>query len=459
MAPNLDGLFRPESIAIIGASDKPEKIGFVILNNLINLGYGGKIYPVNPKHDEILELKCYKSIKEIGKKIGLAIIVTPPETVPGIIGELGEKGVKFVVIVSGGFGEVNNQDLKDRLIEICKKYKMNVVGPNCLGISYSKGNLDTIFFPIHKLRRPGYGGVSLVTQSGGVGSSLMAIASSMGIGINKFVSYGNSYILDEADFINYLAEDNETKSIVVYIEGTSDGKKFMDSLVNANQKKPVIVLKAGKEGMAQDAVKSHTGAMAGSYMAYRAAFKKAKVIEAETMNELFDFISVSSQSLPKGKRVGIISNGGGFGVMAADSVLKNGLDLPRMSDKMKREISSFLPSYASAGNPLDLVADADVERFSKSIDVFMRSDEFDMVLVSVLFQTPMINETLLSPLVNAGHDWRKPVALVVPGGDEVEAFKKITSMNKVPTFDIPERAVVSLRSLYEYSKFRGIAKD
>ena len=460
MAQNLDGLFKPESIAVIGASDNTEKIGFVILNNLISLGYRGEIYPVNPKHDEILELKCYKSIKDIKKKIGLAVIVTPPATVPGIIEELGQKGTKFAVVVSGGFGEVNNQDLKNRLIENCNKHGIKMVGPNCLGISCSRENLDTIFFPIHKLRRPGYGGVSLVTQSGGVGSSLMAIASSMGIGINKFISYGNSYILDEADFINYLADDAETKAIVVYMEGTSNGKKFMESLVNANRKKPVIILKSGKEGgMAQEAVKSHTGAMAGSYMAYRAAFKKAKVIEAETMNELFDFISVSSQSLPKGKRVGIISNGGGFGVMAADSVIKNHLDLPKMSEKLKREIASFLPSYATAGNPLDLVADADVERFSKSIDVFMKSDEFDMVLVSVLFQTPMINETLLAPLVKAGHDWRKPVALVVPGGDEVEAFKKITSMNKVPTFDIPERAVISLRSLYEYSKFRGVAKD
>jgi len=460
MAPDFDGLFKPKSIAVVGASKNPEKIGFVILNNLINLGFRGEIYPVNPKYDEILELKCYKSVLDIPKRPDLAVIVTPSGLVPGAIDELGRKGTRFAVVITGGFGEVNNHELKDRLLENCRKHKIKMVGPNCLGIASTKENFDTIFFPIHKLRRPGYGRVSLVTQSGGVGSSLMAIASSMGVGINKFVSYGNNYILDESDFISYLADDRDTKAIVVYIEGVSDGKKFMDTLAKANQKKPVIILKAGKEGdMALEAVKSHTGAMAGNYMAYKAVFKKAKVIEAATMNELFDFISVSSQSLPKGRKVGIISNGGGFGVMAADSVIKNGLELPKISDKMKQEIGAFLPPYASAGNPLDLVADADVDRFSKAIDAFMKSDEVDMVLVSVLFQTPMINETLLSPLVKAGHDWRKPVALVVPGGDEVEAFKKITSMNKVPTFDIPERAAVSLRKLYDYSKFRGIAKD
>jgi acetyl coenzyme A synthetase (ADP forming)-like protein len=455
----LQGLFSPKSIAIIGASTNPEKVGYSVTNNLLSIGFRGKIYPVNPKYNEVLGLKCYHSVSEIPGKADLAVIMVPPDLVPRAIEDLGKKKTEFVVVISSGFGEVGNEKLKDALMAACKKYSIKMVGPNGLGITCTKENLDTIFFPVHKLRRPGYGGISIVTQSGGVGTSLLAIASSMGIGINKFVSYGNSYILDESDFIKYMADDQETKAIVVYVEGVTDGRKFLDALVYANKKKPIIALKAGKETLVQSAVKSHTGAMAGNYLAYRAAFKKAKVMEAENMNDLFDYLSVSGLPLPKGNRVGIISNGGGFGVMATDSVLKNGLEVQPISDALRKQVSEFLPSYTTPNNPLDLVADADVERFKKAIDAFMGSDDFDMVCVSVLFQTPMINETLLNPLVRASSAWKKPMVLIVPGGDEVEAFKKITTINKVPTFDIPERAVGTLKKLYDYAKFRGTAKD
>ncbi len=459
MATELSKLFSPKSIAVIGASTNPEKVGYAVLNNLISIGFRGKLYPVNPKHDDVLGLKCYPSVLDIPGPIDLAVIMTPPDAVPPTMEQLGKKKTEFAVVISSGFGEVGNEKLKKALLDACKKHRIKMVGPNGLGITCTKENLDTIFFPVHKLRRPGYGGVSIVTQSGGVGTSLLAIASSMGIGINKFVSYGNSYILNECDFIDYMASDKETKAIVVYVEGVTEGRRFLNSLVNANKKKPIIVLKAGKETMVQNAVRSHTGAMAGNYLAYKAAFKKAKVMEADNMNDLFDYLSVSGLPLPKGKKVGIISNGGGFGVMATDSVLKNGLEVPQISDVLKEQIKPFIPPYATPSNPLDLVADADVGRFTKAVDAFMASDEFDMVFVSVLFQTPMINETLLNPLVKASSIWKKPMVLVVPGGDEVEAFKKITTINRVPTFDIPERAVGTLRKLYDYAKFRGVAKE
>jgi acyl-CoA synthetase (NDP forming) len=459
MAKGIQGLFAPKSVAIIGASANPEKIGYAVLNNLLNIGLRGRIYPVNPKYGDILGLKCYKSVLGIPGKADLAIIMTPPDSVPEVVDQLGRKGTRHIVVISGGFGEVGNEKGRKDLLEACKRHGILMVGPNCLGITCVKENLDTIFFPIHKLRRPGYGGVSIVTQSGGVGTSLLGIASSMGIGINKFVSYGNAYILDESDFINYFANDSETKSIVVYVEGVANGRKFLDALVNANMKKPVIALKAGKESMVQNAVKSHTGALAGNYLAYRAAFKKAKVMEAENMNDMFDYLSFSGLPLPKGKRVGIISNGGGLGVMACDSALKNGLSVPQISGSLVAGAKKFLPPYATPANPLDLVADADVGRFSKAIDLFMGSDEFDMVLISVLFQAPLMSEVLLNPLVKASSIWKKPMAIVVPGGDEVEAFKKITTINKVPTFDIPERAVATLRKMYDYSRFKGVAKE
>ncbi len=454
----LDKFFDPKSVAIIGASDKPGKLGYVILKNLIDVGFNGKLYPINPNHDYVLGLKCYKSVLDVEDNIDTAIIVIPAKFVPSVVDECGRKGIKNIIVISGGFGEVGAEDLKRKLMENVNKYDINMIGPNCLGVFSSKSKFDTIFFPLHKLDRPRYGKVAIVSQSGGIGSSILALASQEGVGIGKFVSYGNAYVLDESDFIEYFGEDDNIEYILVYVEGVRNGKKFLNVMKRVNRKKPIIVLKAGKYGAAREAAKSHTGAIAGQYVAYKAAFKTAGVIEANSLDEMFNFLRIFNQPLMKGNNIGVITNGGGLGVMSADAIIHNGLSLPKLTNKTISELKDFLPSYATPANPLDLVADADVKRFALAIDVFMNADEVDAILVNVLFQTPLVDETLLRPIVWASEKRKKPLIVVAPGGHTAEAYRKIMNMNGIPTYEDPIEAVHAIKQLYIYSSFVSRSK-
>ncbi len=450
----MEKFFNAESIAIVGASKNIRKVGAVILNNLLKNGYSGRIYPVNPKYKEIYGLKCYKSILEIKERVDLVIVAVPSKISIKVMKEAGKKGIKNAIVISGGFGESGEKELERELKNVVRKYKINMIGPNCIGILSNKHRIDTVFFPLHKLKRPGYGNVSIVSQSGGVGIILISMAAEAGIGINKFISYGNAYQLEESDFIRYLADDVETKTILLYIEGIKNGKKFMDALSYANKKKPVIVLKAGKTDLAKKAAKTHTGALAGNYAAYKAVFRKSKVVEVNNMKQLFDLLTIFDQPPPRGKKIGIITNGGGLGVMAVDEMAKRKMELAKISENTKEKLRSFLPYYATPDNPLDLIADADVERYRKALETFMRSEEVDMVLINILFQSPVIDETILNYITECSKSDRKPIAVVVPGGGVAKHLREILNINGVPAFANPEDAVFALKALYEYSRFR-----
>ncbi|MFA5077243.1 MAG: CoA-binding protein [Candidatus Micrarchaeia archaeon] len=451
---NLKYLFEAKSLAVVGASDNPEKLGCVILKNLVEGGFGGKLYPVNPKYGKLLGLTCYSDVLAVGGNVDAAIIATPAQTVPGILEQCGRKKIKSAVVLSGGFAEVGNDALEQQVKGICVKNNIALIGPNCLGVLNPHTRVDSIFMPFYKFQRPAPGSISFITQSGGVGSTIVDLAASYGVGISKFISYGNGAVISEAGLLDYLEADGKTETIILYIEGAKDGRKLFEAMKRTNRKKPIIVLKAGRGEEASEAARSHTGNLAGDYLAYKAAFRQAKVVEAESLEELFDFVKIFRQTLPRGRKIGVITNGGGIGVLTADALQQEGLELGRMETGTKKAVGASLPSYGSAGNPLDLIADAGVEKFSGAIEAFMRDANMDAIIIDVLFQVPPIDERLLKVLIKASDDKRKPIAVVAMGGKYTEEQRRMLESNGVPTYNNPLSAVKAVKKLAEYAEYR-----
>lgn len=452
MLRRLNRILEPRAIAVIGASDNPDKLGNVILRNLIEGKFEGKIYPVNPKHNTLLGLRCYSSILEIKEAVDCAIIATPAQATPAIIEECARKGVGGVLLLSGGFEESGQYELADKIKQAAVKKNMPIIGPNCLGVFNPYNHVDSIFFPMYKLGRPGPGKVSFITQSGAVGSVIIDAAGYYGIGISKFISYGNATVIDESDLLEYLGTDKKTSMIVLYLEGVRDGKRLLVKMKEINKRKPILALKAGRGTEGQLAAKSHTGNIAGSYLAYQAAFRQAKVTEARTIDELFDLMRIFGQPRAKGKRIGIITNGGGLGVLTTDAIEDQELALAKLNERTVETLGKLVPSYITVRNPLDVGADASVELYAKAIDCFNQDENIDFVVVCVLFQTPPMNEKMLNVLVAASEDTRKPMAVVSVGGAYTERYKKILESRGVPTFNSPNSAIRAIGKFIEYSK-------
>lgn len=449
---NLRYVFEPKSVAIVGASATPNKIGNVLVKNFLDNKFRGKVYPVNPKYGGLLGLRCYPSVSAIPGRVDCVIIATPAETVPSIMKDCAGKA-GGVVILSGGFEEVRRGDLAEAVLKIARDNDMPVVGPNCLGVYNPYSKVDSVFLPMYKLERPKAGGIAFITQSGAVGSTVMDLAAYYGLGLSKFISYGNSTVLDEADYLEYLMHDDETEVIILYMEGAKDGRKLLEMMKKVNKVKPIIALKAGRGAGGQAAARSHTGNIAGSYLAYQAAFKQAKVTEADGIVEVFDFVKIFNQTKPKGNRVGVITNGGGVGVLTADSIESEGLAMAEFSEETKKAVAKILPAYGNVANPLDLVADAGVEGYQRAIDIMMDDPNIDALIIVVLTQTPPIDERIIHVLSKAADDRRKPIATISIGGTYTEAYRKILEGKGVPSYNSPRAAVKAMERLMTYSKY------
>jgi len=447
-------VFKPRSVAIVGGSPVPNKIGNVLMKNFIDGRFMGKIYAVNPKYTEVLGVPCYPRVTDIPKLVDCVIIATPAETVPGIIEDCGKKGAKGVIVLSGGFEEVNRNDLADRVKELSVQYKLPIIGPNCLGVFNPYTRVDSIFLPMYKLQRPGPGNIAFVTQSGAVGSTVVDLAAHYGMGISKFISYGNGTALNECDMLEFLEKDEETEIIILYLEGVKDGRRLLGWMKKVNVKKPIIAMKAGKYGKAMAAARSHTGNIAGNYMAYKAAFRQAKVTEADSLEELFDFVKIFDQPLPKGNRVAVITNGGGMGVLTADAINDQGMEIADYSEASKEALKKILPSYGSVGNPLDLVADAGVDAYEKAIAVMMADQNIDSLAIVVLTQTPPIDERIIGVLTQACDERKKPIVTISVGGEYTEAYKRALESKGVPSYGSPLAAVKALRRLSDYAMWK-----
>ncbi|VVC03774.1 Acetate--CoA ligase [ADP-forming] I [Candidatus Burarchaeum australiense] len=449
---DLEPIFDPKSIAVIGASREPGKIGHVIVKNFLDGGFAGSVYPINPNVDELLGLKCYPTVMDVPSNIDSAVVAVHASLVPGVLKECGEKGITGVVVISGGFSEVGNVALEQELVKVANKYSLNVIGPNCLGVLNPAARNDSIFLPIYKMGRPKVGGISFISQSGAVGGCIIDLAARAGIGMGKFVSYGNAAVVDEVDLLGYLAEDEKTRVIVAYLEGVKRGREFLKTAKEITKHKPIIVLKAGRSKEGVKAAHSHTGSLAGSHEVYQAAFKQAHVIEANRLNELFDFSKMLDYPVCSGGRIAIITNGGGTGVLAVDAVEENGLELAKFSPATERELRKILPDYANAANPLDLVGDADAARYEKALDIVMKDPGVDVVVVIVLFQTVGIDSRVVNVIVKARETGRKPIAVISTGGEYTEFHRRIMDSYGIPTYGSPSDALASVAKFVEYCK-------
>ncbi len=451
----LDYFFQPKSVAIIGASRNPKKIGHVMLRNLIEGKFRGKIYPINPKTDRMFDLPCYPSVLRVPGRIDLAAISVPAPIVPKILDECGRKHIPAVIIISGGFAEVGNTELEQDCARIIRRYRMRALGPNCIGVFDPCSGVDTFFLPRYKLERPKEGSVAFISQSGALGSVVLDWMAMKGYKISKFISYGNAIDVDEADLTEYLADDPKTRVICCYFEGLRQGRKFFNTLRRASRKKPVIILKGGTTQEGTHAVSSHTGSLAGSKQIHSAAFRQAGAIQAQSLEELFDFARVlTSQPIPRGDRVQIITDGGGFGVLTTDWVIENRLSLARMDRKILASLRKAFPPHVVLKNPLDLTGDADVERYRLAIDAAIQDSNVDMIALITLFQIPTLTADITDVVSAASERSSKPLVVIAAGGRFTEVLKKTLEDSGVPTFSYPERAAQALRALYEFGQER-----
>jgi len=449
---SLDYFFKPKNIAIIGASHDPGKIGHVIMENFITSKFKGKIVPVNPKLGKILDHKVYASIKDVPYKIDLAVICVPAEFVPHAVIECGKKKVKALIIISAGFHEIGNEELTKKLAEAIKKFpRMRVIGPNCLGVMHLKHGVDTLFLPSYRLERPHNGRISFISQSGALGSAILDWASLKGYGISKFISYGNAMDVDEADLLEYLGKDKETKVIAIYLEGVKHGRKFFEKAKIVAKHKPVIFIKGGITEGGAKATQSHTGALAGSVEVYKAMVKQTGMINATTMEEVFDYARVfDREPVPKGDRVQIITNGGGYGVLATDAVLQHGLKLAEMTEEKKEEIKKNCPPYAVIKNPIDLTGDADNKRYKIALEAVISDPNVDSLIVILLFQVPTIDSEVIEVVQEIRVKHAKPMLVVSAGGEYSEMHKKALEKEEINTFSSAFNAAKSLKALTEY---------
>ncbi len=450
-------IMNPRSVAIIGASPNPDKVGHVILQNYFDVGYSGKLFPVNNAYEgKILGLQTYKSVLDIKRSIDLAIIAIPAEHVSEVLEECGRAHVKGVIIISSGFAEVGEVKRQEEITRIADKYGMPVIGPNCLGVMDMRSRIDTMYLPTFKLDKPKIGSVSFASQSGAVGSLILDIISHEGFGLSKFISYGNAADVDETDILNYLAHDKDTKIIIFYLEGAKRGKEFIEVAKKATRIKPVIIIKGGRTEQGASAAHSHTAALAGSAEAYEAVFRQFGFVIANDLDELIAYAKIfDTQPLTTGNRIGMITNGGGMGVLATDALYKNGLRLAELSEESKKTLRKSMPPIVNIRLPLDIGGDADDKRFAAALDAVSNDPNVDALMVITLFQTPGADSRVASMLIHRSMETKKPIIVVSPGGSYAQVHNDMMESSGVPVYDSEDLAAKSLRALIGYSKYRA----
>jgi acyl-CoA synthetase (NDP forming) len=385
----LKPLFKPASVAFVGASNKPGKWGSIVLSNLINAGYEGDIYPINPKEEEVQGIRSYPRITDLPARPDLAVIIIPPNAVPGVIDECVARGVRAGVVITAGFAEVGDEGVKLQfeMVRRAREGGMVLVGPNCNGIISPPEKLHVAMPPVF----PPLGPLGVVAQSGNVATSIARRGMKMGFGVSRFVSSGNEADLHCEDYFDYLSEDPETKVILSYIEGFRDGRRFFKIAKKVTKKKPLVIVKAGATAVGARAAKSHTAALSGSDSTFDGACAQAGVIRAKNIDELSNIgAGFVGQPLPKGRSVGIITAGGGWGVLATDACAEAGLEVPPLPEETLVELDTFMPAWWSRSNPVDLVAGLRPDHLGKSLDCLLRCPGLDGVIVlGIMAALPM----------------------------------------------------------------------
>jgi acetyltransferase len=450
---NLDRLFRPRSVALIGASTRPSSIGAVLARNVFRGDFDGPILPVNPKHRYLHGVWTYPDVASLPATPELAIIATPPQTVPGIVAELGARGTRAAVVITAGFAEASGGDgeaLQLAMLDAARPHNLRIVGPNCLGILVPGIGLNASF--AHLSPRPGR--LAFVTQSGATVTAILDWAEARGIGFSHLVSLGDMADVDFGDMLDYLANDRDTQAILLYVEAVCDGRKFMSAARAAARVKPVIVVKAGRHAEGARAAASHTGALAGADAVYDAAFRRAGMLRVYTLEELFDAAETLGMGCrPTGNRLAVLTNGGGVGVLAADAVVDAGARLAELSASTLAGLDAVLPRTWSHGNPVDMVGDAPGSRYAQALSVLAGDRGLDALLV-LHCPTAVASATeAAQAVVDVLHREPKPALLTSWVGETAVAeARRLFAAQQVPTYATPEQAVRAFMYMVNYRR-------
>ncbi len=455
---NLNKMFKPESVAVIGASNTPGKVGYIIVDNLINDGFEGKIYPVNPKGGEILGKQAYANIKDIPEKVDLAIITIPSVFVNESVKDCGEAGVENMVVITAGFKEVGEEGakLEAELTALGEKYGINIIGPNSLGITDSHTPLNGSFSQM----MPPKGNIAFISQSGAMMVAIIDWSVTSGIGFSKVISLGNKAGVNEIELLQYLAEDDETNVIICYLESISEDEDFIRTMRETAVKKPIIILKSGSSSAGAEAASSHTGALAGSDLAFDTAFSQSGIMRVETMAELFDLgLAFSKAPLPQGSNVAIITNAGGGGVLTVDAMEKVGLDLVKFDEKTTAKLKECIPDEGSANNPIDVLGDSPVHRYQESLDIVLHDEQVDSLIIMVCPTASADPDGIAKAILDGRKDSKKPIIVVNMGGPTFENANELLRENNIPTYVFPETAVHALSAMTKFAKLEDRTYD
>lgn len=449
---NLDHLFKPRSMALVGASRETGSLGAVLARNLFKAGFVGPIMPVNPRYRAIEGVLAYPDAAALPQVPDLVVIATPPPTVPDLIAQFGARGTRGAVVITAGFGEGGDavgENLRQAMLQAAQPHGLRIIGPNCIGVMVPAVGLNAGF--AHIAPRPGR--LAFVAQSGAIATSVLDWAAARGIGFSHIVSLGDMSDVDFGDMLDYLAREPEVRGILLYIEAVTNARKFMSAARAAARLKPVVAIKAGRHPASAAAVTSHTGAMAGADAVYDAAFRRAGMLRVGEIGDLFGAVETLSMGhKPRGDRLAILTNGGGIGVLAADALLARGGRLAGLSESTRHALDAVLPRLWSHGNPVDILGDATGERYARALDVLMQDPEADAVLVLKCPTAVGSGEDAASAVIEIARKHQRCLLTCWLGEDAAAESRRLFEANRIPTYFTPERSVRAFADLLSYQR-------
>ncbi len=455
---SFDDFFNPQSVAIVGASAKPGKVGYEILTSMLKAGYPGRIFPVNNKADQIEGLKCFPDLASIGKVPDLVIIVVPAKVVPDVMQQCVSIGAKSVIIITAGFKEVGKDgaQLEKKIVQIARQGSVRVIGPNCLGLIVPKNKLNASFGG----ELPVAGATGYLSQSGALMAAILDMANAGGIGFSKLVSIGNKADIDELDIIKAFGQDEDTKVIAGYLESITDGNLFVREAERISQSKPILLIKSGGTEAGAKAASSHTGSLAGGETAYEAVFDRAGIVRCSSIKQQFEYSQAFEyQPLPKDSRVAVITNAGGPGIMAADEIEKQGLKFAKLSEQTINTLAGKLPAAANLYNPVDVLGDALADRYEFALNVVLDDVNVDMVLVLLTPQAMTQCAETAQAIINVvSQKADKPVLTCFLGAMKVAEARRLLRQSNVPIYDAPESSVRTMKVMTDYVRWKSRPK-
>ena len=461
MAKDIEYIMSPRSIAVVGATNRPDSVGLTVFKNILDSSYQGVLYPVNPGHKSVKSVKAYPALSDIQDEVDLAVVIVPPELVSDILIEAGEKKVKGAIVITAGFKEVGGRgvELENGLKEIVEHYNIRMVGPNCLGVinNNPRVSMNASF----ATKMPSAGNMAFISQSGALCTAVLDLAEGRGIGFSKFISFGNKADVNEIDLLCYLKDDPDTDVILMYLEDITNGREFLEIAreITWDAKKPMLAIKSGRSAEGARAAASHTGSLAGSDKAYDAIFNQSGILRVEGVNELFNYAAAfSKQPKPKGNRVAIVTNAGGPGIMATDAAIRHDLEIATFSEQTKQTLKEELPPTASINNPVDVIGDASYKRYEAALRHIIMDDNVDgaIVILSPQAWSSPTETAEIVPRVVKGID--KPVLCSFMGIVDVSEGVKYLERHGIPNYPFPEAAVRAMAAMVKLGDLLKLEK-